>query len=142
MSVTAEQLSKSGAKGKDLDSVVREQLLIIDSKLQKADRTWGRNIVSHDLPASFVFPGLSKKHAQRIIYTSIVRSLLDRKFGVRLLLDDDSTTIFVEWSTDLNQDEVTAMNHLIHKVRIDKSQVADYLNMTETVAPPAKNRTP
>ena len=27
-------------------------------------------------------------------------------------------------------------------LRIDKSQVADYLNMTETVAPPAKNRTP
>ena len=37
MSVTAKQLSKSGARGKDLDAIVREQLQIVDDKLLRAD---------------------------------------------------------------------------------------------------------
>ena len=64
MSVSAKQLSKSGARGKDLDAVVREHLQIIDDKLLKADRTWGRNVVTHDLPIVLALPGLDKKDAQ------------------------------------------------------------------------------
>ena len=127
MSVTAKQLSKSGAKGKDLDSIVREQLLIIDDRLQRADRTWGRNIIAQDLPTNFTFPGLEKKDAQRIIYTAIVRSLQERGFSVRLLLDPDRTTCFLEWVTDLNSEEVDAMNRLIRQVRIGADQVEAYL---------------
>jgi hypothetical protein len=128
MSVTAKQLSKSGAKGKDLDSIVREQLLIIDDRLQRADRTWGRNIISQDLPTNFTFAGLEKKDAQRIIYTAIVRSLQERGFSVRLLLDPDRTTCFLEWVTDLNSEEVHAMNRLIRQVRIGADQVEEFLS--------------
>lgn len=127
MSVTAKQLSKSGAKGKDLDAVVREQLLIIDDRLQRADRSWGRNVVSQDLPTNFAFPGLEKKDAQRIIYTAIVRSLQERGFSVRLLLEPERTTIFLEWVTDLNSEEIDAMNRLIRTVRIGADEVDAYL---------------
>lgn len=127
MSVTAKQLSKSGAKGKDLDAIVREQLLIIDDRLQRADRTWGRNVIAHDLPTSFTFPGLEKKDAQRIIYAAIARSLLDRGFGVRMLLEADRTVLFLEWVTDLNSEEVEAMNRLIRQVRIEASNVESFL---------------
>ena len=139
MSVTAKQLSKSGAKGKDLDAVVREQLLIIDDRLQRADRTWGRNIVALDLPTNFTFPGLEKKDAQRIIYTAIVRSLQDRGFGVRLLLDPDRTKIFLEWVTDLNSEEVEAMNRLIRTVRISADELEAFLARD---SPPAERPHP
>jgi hypothetical protein len=135
MSVTAKQLSKSGAKGKDLDAIVREQLLIIDDRLQRADRTWGRNIVSQDLPTNFTFPGLEKKDAQRIIYTAIVRSLQERGFGVRLLLDPDRTTIFLEWVTDLNSEEIDAMNRLIRTVRISAEELEAFLARDERPHP-------
>ena len=128
MSVTAQQLSKSGAKGKELDAIVREQLLIIDDRLQRAERTWGRNIVSQDLPTNFVLPGLEKRDAQRIIYTAVVRSLQERGFKVRLLLDSDITTVYLEWVTDLNSTEVDAMNRLIRTVRIGPDDLEAYLD--------------
>lgn len=129
MSITAKYLSKSGVKGKDLDGIVREQLLIIDDKLQKADRTWGRNIVSQDLPTTFTLSGLEKKSAQLIIYTAIVRSLKERGFYVRLLLEEHRTTIFIEWVTDLNGEEIKAMNNLISSVRISSRELDSFLKI-------------
>lgn len=127
MSVTAQQLSKSGAKGKEIDAVVREQLLIIDDKLQRAERTWGRNVLTHDLATAFHFPGLDKRDAQRIIYAAIIRSLQDRGFTIRLLLEEERTALFIEWVTDLNVAEVDAMNRLIQKVKIDIKDVNNFL---------------
>lgn len=132
MSITAKYLSKSGVKGKDLDGIVREQLLIIDDKLQKADRTWGRNIVSQDLPTTFTLSGLEKKSAQLIIYTAIVRSLKERGFYVRLLLEEHRTTIFIEWVTDLNGEEIKAMNNLISSVRISSRELDNFLKIDKT----------
>jgi hypothetical protein len=138
MSVTAEQLSKSGAKGKDLDAIVREQILIIDDRLQRSERNWGRNILAHNLPTSFTFAGLEKKDAQRIIYTAIVRSVEERGFKVRLLLKHDCTTIYLEWVTDLNSDEIDAMNRLIRRVRIAS---AEDLEAFLSGAPPQEKET-
>ena len=129
MSVSAKQLSKSGAKGKDLEGVVREQLAIIDDRLLKKDRTWGRNILSYELPTNFVFPGLDKKSAQRIIYCAIIRSLIDRGFGVRILLEEGQTLVFVEWVTDLNKAEVDAMNDLIRKTKIERKNLKQFLSL-------------
>jgi len=126
MSVTAKQLSRSGAKGKDLDAVVREQLLIIDDRLQRTERTWGRNVLAHDLPTNFAFPGLEKKNAQRIIYAAVVKSLLDRGFVARLLLEADRTVLLLEWVTDLNSEEIDAMNDLISRVRIAPEDVKGF----------------
>jgi hypothetical protein len=127
MSITAKQLSKSGAKGKELEAVVREQLLIIDERLQRTERTWGRNVIAHDLPTSLAFPGLEKRDAQRIIYTAIVRSLLDRGFGARLRLEAECTVLYIEWVTDLNTEEVESMNRLIRQVRISAEEVDEFL---------------
>jgi hypothetical protein len=127
MAVTAKQLSKSGARGKDLDAVVREHLQIIDDKLLRADRTWGRNVVTHDLPTSMSIPGLDKKDAQRIVYSSILRSLDKRGFEARILLEDDITTLYIVWTTDLDGAEIEAMNAMIKAKRVDRESIAGFL---------------
>ena len=127
MSVTAKQLSKSGARGKDLDAVVREHLQIVDDKLLKADRTWGRNVVTHDLPTTLALPGLNKKDAQRIVYSTILRSLDRRGFETRILLESDYTTIYIAWMTDLNLEEVEAMNSLIRVKRVQRDALETFL---------------
>ncbi len=134
MSVTAAQLSKSGARGKDLDAVVREQLLMIDDRLLRAERTWGRNVLRCDLPTNLTFPGLNKKDAQRIIYSMIVRSLQDRGFGVRLLLQAEVTALFLEWHTDLSTEEVDAMMRLIRQVIITADDVPAFLEQKGAAA--------
>jgi hypothetical protein len=137
MSVTAAQLSKTGARGKELDAIVREHLTIIDERLLKADRTWGRNVVSYDLPVSFSIPGLDKKSAQRIIYSAILRSLGKRKFEVRILLETDKTTLYIAWMTDLDVGEVEAMNALIRGRRIARDEVQTFMEQSLIAAPRA-----
>jgi hypothetical protein len=127
MSVTAKQLSKSGARGKDLDGVVRDHLQIIDDKLLRAVRSWGRNVVVHDLPTVMSLPGLDKKDAQRIVYSTILRSLDQRGFETRILLEADTTKVFIIWTTDLDVEEIEAMNKLIRAKRVQRDQVEAFI---------------
>ncbi|NRA97780.1 MAG: hypothetical protein HRU14_16405, partial [Planctomycetes bacterium] len=91
MSVTADQLKKTGARGKHIDAVVRDRLQLIDSQLQGHPRTWGRNIHAHDLPTSFpALGGMEKSTAQKVVYTAIIYSLEDRGFRVKLYLPSKS----------------------------------------------------
>jgi hypothetical protein len=144
MSVTVGQLKKSGAKGKELDALVREQLLMIDDKLLRAERTWGRNVVTHELPVGYSLPGLEKKDGQRIIYSSIIRSLAERGFGVRILLESERTFIYLEWVTDINCEEIDAMNRLIRSASIRKEDLPAFLARPDTAAapPPPARRPP
>jgi hypothetical protein len=126
MSVTAKKLSKSGARGKEMDAIIREQLQIIDDRLTRAERTWGRNVVSHDLPTNLAMPGLDKRDAQRIVYCAIVRSLTARGFEVRLLLEEDRSAVYMAWVTDLDLEEIQAMNHLIKATRITRDKLSEF----------------
>ncbi len=137
MSITAAQLGKTGARGKELELIVREHLAIIDDRLLKADRTWGRNVVPYELPLSFPIPGLDKKSAQRIIYTAILRSLDERLFEVRILLENDKTTLYIAWMTDLDVAEVEAMNALIRARRIVPDEVKIFVEQGAIEAPRA-----
>lgn len=128
MSVTAKQLSKSGARGKDIDNLIREQIHLIDDRLLRAERTWGRNVVAHDLPTMFGVPGLDKKDAQRIVYSAIIRSYDKRGFETRLLLETERSTLFLAWMTDLDVEEVAAMNALIRARRIKPNDLPRFLN--------------
>jgi hypothetical protein len=127
MSLTAKQLSKSGARGKDLETIVHEQLALIDSKLRGAERTWGRNIVACELPMLPALPGLEKKDAQRIVYSMILRSLDEREFDTKILLETERTVIYIAWMTDLDAKEVEAMNALIRNKRIQRADVNDFI---------------
>jgi hypothetical protein len=134
MSITARQLSKTGARGKDIDTIIRDQLQIIDEKLLHAERTWGRNVVSYDLPTNLALPGLEKRDAQRVVYSSIIRSLQRREFEVRLLLNTTQTVLYVAWVTELNVEEIEAMNRLIHDARITPADLSVFLHRGTSAA--------
>ena len=128
MSVTAAQLRKTGTKSKVLNTFVQEQLLVIDERLNRADRTWGRNVMAHELAINFPIPGLARKDAQRLIYSAIVRSLTERGFTVRLLLEKARTVLYTEWVADINAADLNAMNRLIRQVRIEANEIPGYLD--------------
>ena len=114
MSVTAKKLSKSGAKGKNLDGIVREQLQIIDAKLLQHERMWGWNVIVYELPSSFPGAiGLERKEAQRIVYSSILKSIKNRGFMVKLFLTTKESLLYIGWETDLDPEEAEAMTELI-----------------------------
>jgi hypothetical protein len=140
MSVTAQQLSKSGARGKELDGIINEQLHVIDAALQRAERTWGRNVVPVSLPTSFSsMLGLSKKDAQRIVYSSILKNLESRGFEVRLLMEmePERTTLYMAWMTDLDKAELEAMTALIKAKRITRDKLDEFMAQGALKAPNA-----
>jgi hypothetical protein len=116
MSLTVTQLNKNAMKFKDLDSIIKEQLLIIDDKLLKKDKSWGTNMVIHELP--ILFAGLDKKNAQRVVYSNIILSLEKRGFDVKILLEDTRTVIYIKWETNFSDSDINKMNNLINQKRI------------------------
>lgn len=137
MSVTAKKLSESGARGHELDGIIREHLQVIDNKLLHADRTWGRNTVIYDLPVVFSLPGLDKRDAQRIVYSAIIRSLEKRGFETRILLEERRCAICIAWMTDLDSSEVEAMSALIRSKRITSVELDPFLTQGAVPAPNA-----
>lgn len=104
--------------------------MMIDDKLLRAERTWGRNVCAFELPVGLALPGLEKKDCQRIVYSAVLRSLKDRGFGVRILLEPDRTLLYLEWVTDVNRAEVDAMNRLIRGAAIQREEVESFLSRT------------
>jgi hypothetical protein len=127
MAITAKRLSQSGARGRELESIVREHLQIIDDKLLRAERTWGRNTLVHDLPVTFGLPGLDKRDAQRIVYSSILRSLDRRGFETRILLEPERTAVCIAWMTDLDSQEVEAMSAFIRAKRVSSDALGPFV---------------
>lgn len=132
MSVTAEQLSKTGARGKDIDSIVKDRLQVIDRELVNHTTTWGVNLYQHALPTTFNIPGLNKANAQRLVYSSILKDLIGR-FGskyVRLEISDkpEKTTLYIAWVTDVDKNEIDAMTSLIKAQRVETGGVQAWLD--------------
>jgi hypothetical protein len=135
MSVQAKQLSKLGSRGHDLDTIVREHIQIIDDKLLKAPRVWGRNVISHDIPMLPPMLGLDKKDAQRIVYTAILRSFDRRGFETRILIEENITTIYVAYVTDLDTVEVEAMNALLRARRVTRDALGEFIERGAAPSP-------
>jgi hypothetical protein len=128
MSITAKELSKTGARSKAFDLIVREQISVIDSRLQKASKTWGRNVVACELPIVFPNTGLDVRSAQRIVYSTIIQNYKERGFGLRILLQSRNTTLYVEWVTDIDPEAIKGMNRLIKSVSIQPGEVDEFLD--------------
>ena len=126
MSVTAKQLSQSGVRRKDIDTLVREQLQIIDDRLLRAERSWGRNVTPIELPSNFAIPGLRRQDGQRLVYSTIIRSLANRGFDVGIQMEKDRTTLYVAWDSNLNQEEIDALNKLISDHRLMAGDVPGF----------------
>jgi hypothetical protein len=124
MSVTAQKLGKSEVKNSGLGTIVREQIEIIDAQLKSAPKKWGRNCLQVELPYSFSIDGLDMKDIQRSIYSSIIKSLVDRKFKVKIELRSSKTFLYIAWVVDIDRKEIAAMNTLIaeHIIPSDKIQ--------------------
>lgn len=137
MSIRASKLSKSGAKGRTIDTIVREHLAIIDDALMAKDRAWGRNVVTIPLPMTFNIPGLDPRREQLVIYSALVSDLEARGFEVGLELDQNYTNLHLAWLTDLSEEELKAMNAVIRRTSLRPDQVGSFVRKGRVAAPAA-----
>jgi hypothetical protein len=91
--------------------------------------------VVYDLPVDSPLDGLRKSDAQRIIYSSIIRSLIERGFEVKIFLKDDIARLYIAWSTSLGTEEISAMNTMIVANSIQDNEIDSFIR-GEGSAPP------
>jgi hypothetical protein len=132
MAVTARRLSQSGARGRDLDVLVREQLEVIDGKLLRHPTIWGVNIVSYELPTALPVGGLDRRSAQLVVYSAIIRSLKQRGFEPALEIvtstptSPGKVTLHIRWVTLLASTELRATDEFIRGHRLTAAARADF----------------
>lgn len=124
MSVTVKQMNELCLKNKDLDTIIKEQLQIIDDKLLHSDRSIGNNCITHSLPTTMPgVVGIDRQDAQRIVYSSIICSLEKRGFTVKISLNDSSTILYVSWRSEMDKESIEVMNTIIRNNRISKEEL-------------------
>jgi hypothetical protein len=123
--ISAKKVSRLGYKPSLIKAVVRAQVDILNAKIQRSEKKWGKNMIAHVLPEVFDIPGLSKENAQKLIYSQIIIKCKDAGYKVRLSLnavpkfaDTDEkkkprNMLFVIWVSELSDDELTTMNQII-----------------------------
>ena len=83
-----------------------------------ADRIYGRNVVTYELPVTMPFSGISKKDAQTIVYAAIIQNLKKRGFEARISLTSDKTVLYIIWVATISQTELDAMTSIIRNATI------------------------
>jgi hypothetical protein len=127
MTVKAADLSRASARSQDINCVLREQLRLIDDRLTRSVKIWGRNVVRYEVPTTFGIIGLDKKNMQLIIYTEILQSLVNRGFEVRIFFEEQRTEIFIAWTIKISAEEAEAMKATIRSKRIEKDKIDDFI---------------
>ena len=123
MALRADQLKQTAISTSALESIVREQLRMIDTKIQNSDKTFGRNVVRVELETSFSIPGLAKSEQQRYVYSKLLQSIAERGFEVKIVLDQTYTCLYIAYTLEFDQAQLDAMNTIIRNGSLRPEQV-------------------
>lgn len=124
MSVTVKQINELCLRNKDLDTIIKEQLQMIDDKLLHSDRSIGNNCIIHSLPSTMPgVVGIDRKDAQRVVYSSIIYSLEKRGFTVKISINDSSSILYVSWKSEIDKKSVDAMNSIIRNNLVSQEDI-------------------
>ena len=139
--ITAERMSKKGFKPMQINSIVKNQIMIIDTKLRKADKSWGKNVLTHVLPSDFDIPGLSKEKSQKLIYSQIITKCEDAGYKVRIAFNKNKNknVLALVWESEISEEDMNTMDSVIE--RAVNMKINSVSATAETALPPAKTTT-
>ena len=129
MSVEASKVARSGARGKELDGLIRQHFDLIDDKLLRAERTWGRNVVMYELPMALQLPGLDRAGMELILFSRLIERYVELKYEVGISLRSDTPSCqYLAWMTDLDKAEVDKMTEMVRShVLKDEAEVEKFI---------------
>jgi hypothetical protein len=115
--VPAQKMSKCGYKPGMINSIVKNQIMLIDVNLKKYDKTWGKNVLCHVLPSDFNIPGLPKDKAQKLIYSQIITRCENAGYKVKLRLGvkKNKNVIALIWESEISEKELDTMDNIINR---------------------------
>jgi hypothetical protein len=127
--LTVTQLTKSALKSKEVENMIKEQLFIIDEKLLKSKKSWGRNVITHELPTIFTHISTGDRiDIQRFMYSTILKNLEKRGFDSKILLSSDATILYIAWVCEYSKTEMEDMDSIIKKNIISVDNINSFIN--------------
>ena len=127
--LTVSQLTRSTLKSKEVENMIKEQLFIIDEKLLKAKKSWGRNIVTHELPTIFTHISTGDRiDIQRFMYSTILKNLEKRGFDTKITLNSDITVLYIAWVCEYSKEEMENMDIIIKKNIISSDNINEFIH--------------
>ena len=106
MSLKADVLKENEVQKKAIAREVKNILAHIDDKIKVAHEAGTRDPVKVSVPINFNIPYMSNRDSQRKIYYSIIKDLRERKFHVKVDLQENSTIFIVSWLSDEERAEI------------------------------------
>ena len=127
--ITVSQLTRSTLKSKEVENMIKEQLFIIDEKLLKSKKSWGRNIVTHELPTIFTHISTGDRiDIQRFMYSTILKNLEKRGFDTKISLNLDTTVLYIAWVCEYSKEEMENMDIIIKKNIISSDNINEFIH--------------
>lgn len=114
--ITARELGRTSAKGADMKALIQEQLRVLDEALVNAKNQLGETSLTYNLPQVPQVRGLSVGDTQRVLYASIIQSLVQRGFkNVYIEFQPKRTFLYIEWESTLDREELESINLIIRR---------------------------
>lgn len=113
MALTVSQLCKNNPLSRTITGLIKEQLDIIDSKIRTSGQHFGTNTITHEMPTVWPISGMERITSQKVIYGSVIKSLSQRGFSVRLSLTEDAAILFISWILQMDNKELDVLDKII-----------------------------
>jgi len=127
--LTVSQLTRSTLKSKEVENMIKEQLFIIDEKLLKTKKSWGRNVITHELPTMFTHISTGDRiDIQRFMYSTILKNLEKRGFDTKISLNSDTTILYIAWVCEYSKEEMENMDIIIKKNIISSDNINSFIH--------------
>jgi hypothetical protein len=123
--IHSEQVGKLQLNKKEISGFIDDQITRINSAITTHQNQLGVNYIFYELPRHS-FNGTSLVDSQRIIASELIKKLLDKKYKVKILLDD-CPRLAIKWIGSINRDDIEGMNTFIKEHKIDNSKLEDFL---------------
>jgi len=120
MSLKAEVLKHNPNKKR---AILKEANVIISHIDEEIKNAYDRDEckVNVSVPITFNIPYMTNKNAQRSVYYTILNSLLDRGYIVKILFREDQTVFLIKWVSDEEEKDIEMQTALLAKHSIHDS---------------------
>lgn len=130
MSLTATDASSLGLSIIELQKTASDQLKIIDEKIKMVTPSLGTNLFEYILPTSFslkcIISASQLNQAKKYIYGTIVDSLQQRGFRVKLLIKEKSNILFITWESNFDKAEIDKFTDILKNVVLNEDEANEY----------------
>ena len=115
MSLTVDQLNRNILDNSHVKDTIREQLDVIDKQITRQGQQFGENTLIYSLPVVFGNVTSDPSIISRIVYASIIKSLVKRGFNIKYIPSDTKPRLCIRWNIVVNESEIKAYDDYLKK---------------------------